>query len=88
MLDEKGVQRGEHQGKREDPEVKKKILGFCSKKDTNAQPEMKDESDDWTSLHVVNSFFCQPVKGFEEEKQGEQSHKLGREVIPGDISQN
>jgi len=42
---------------------------------------MKYESDNWTSLHVVNSFFCQPVKGFEEEKQGEQSHKLGREVI-------
>jgi len=58
MLDEKGVQRGKHQGKREDPEV-------------------KDETNHWTSLHVVHSLLCQPVKGFEEEKQSEESHKLG-----------
>jgi len=58
VLDEKGVQRGKHQGKREDP-------------------EMKDETDYWASLHVVHSLLCQPVKGFEKEKQSEESHKLG-----------
>jgi len=47
MLDEKGVQRGKHQGKREDPEV-------------------EDETNNWTSFHVVNSFLSQPVEGFEE----------------------
>ena len=30
-------------------------------------PEMKNETNHRTSLHVVNSFFCQPVEGFEEE---------------------
>ena len=41
------------------------------------QPEVKDETNNWTSLHVVHSLLCQPVEGFEEEEQGEQSHKLG-----------
>ena len=78
MLDEKGVQRGKHQGKREDPEVKRWLVRIrAGKKLMMIQPEVKYETDNWTSLHVVDSFFCQPVEGFEEQKQGEQSHKLG-----------
>ena len=39
-------------------------------------PEMKNETNHRTSLHVVNSFLRQPVEGFEEKKKSEQSHKF------------
>lgn len=43
---------------------------------------VEENGDDWWALHEVHTVVSQPVEGLEEQQHREQSHKLGREVIP------
>jgi hypothetical protein len=47
-------------------------------------PEMEDEGDDGRALHEVHPVLRQPVEGLQEQQQHEQSHELGRKIVPGD----
>ncbi len=44
---------------------------------------MEDEGDDGRALHEVHPVLRQPVEGLQEQQQHEQSHELGRKIVPG-----
>jgi hypothetical protein len=47
-------------------------------------PEVEDEGNDGRALHEVHPVLRQPVEGLQEQQQHEQSHELGRKIVPGD----
>jgi hypothetical protein len=55
----------------------------AAKASFETNPEMEDKGDDGRALHEVHPVLRQPVEGLQEQQQYEQSHELGRKIVPG-----